>query len=116
MATDASFIDYLRDQIGAAGAIEFKKMFGEYAVYCDGKVVALVCDDQLFLKPTAAGRAALGSVVEAPPYPGAKPYFLVQDRLDDRATMIEAIRLTAAALPAPKPKPAKARKTSKPAR
>lgn len=114
MATDASFIDYLRDQIGTAGVVEFKKMFGEYAVYCDGKVVALACDNQLFLKPTDAVRALLGQVVEAPPYLGAKPYFLVQERLDERATMIEAIRLTAAALPAPKPKPAKRAKAAKP--
>jgi len=25
-------------------------MFGEYALYCGDKVVALVCDDQLFVK------------------------------------------------------------------
>lgn len=104
MASDASFIDYVRDQIGAAGAIEFRKMFGEYAVYCDGKVVALVCDNQLFLKPTAAGRAALGAVVEAPPYPGAKPYFLVQEQLDDRMTITDLVRRTADELPLPRPK------------
>lgn len=115
MASDASFIDYLRDQLGAAGALEFKKMFGEYAVYCDGKVVALVCDNQLFIKPTQAGRAALEPVVEAPPYPGAKPHFLVQEQLDDRAAMSHAIRITAAELPAPRPKPPKPPKARKPA-
>ncbi|MEF9942851.1 MAG: TfoX/Sxy family protein, partial [Burkholderiaceae bacterium] len=71
MASDSSFVDYVRDQIGAAGHIEFKKMFGEYAVYCDSKVVALICNNQLFLKPTVAARALLNPVVEAPPYPGA---------------------------------------------
>jgi TfoX/Sxy family transcriptional regulator of competence genes len=32
-------------------------MFGEYGLYSSGKMVALVCDDALYVKPTAAGRA-----------------------------------------------------------
>jgi hypothetical protein len=31
---------------------------GEYAIYCNGKVVALVCDNQLFVKPTEAAQDA----------------------------------------------------------
>ena len=59
MATNAEFIQYVCDQIGGAGAISVRKMFGEYAVYRNGKVVALVCDNQFFLKPTAAGRSLI---------------------------------------------------------
>ena len=47
MASDKSFVDFVVDQIENAGQITYKKMFGEYAVYCNGKVVALVCDNQL---------------------------------------------------------------------
>lgn len=50
-------------------------MFGEYALYCDGKTVALICDDQLFIKPTVSGHAYIGAVAEGFPYPGAKPWF-----------------------------------------
>ena len=57
MATNADFMEYVREQIGAAGEVAFRKMFGEYAVYLGGKVVALLCDNQFYLKPTAAGRA-----------------------------------------------------------
>lgn len=67
MASDRSFIDFLLDQMGNAGSISQKKMFGEYAIYCNGKVVALVCDNQLFLKPTESGRKYIGEPVEAPP-------------------------------------------------
>ena len=28
-------------------------MLGEYVIYCNNKVVALVCDNKLFVKPTA---------------------------------------------------------------
>ena len=44
MATDQEFVDFLADQMEGAGDISFKKMFGEYALYCDGKVVATVRD------------------------------------------------------------------------
>ena len=104
MATDLEFMEFLADQMAGAGEIAYKKMFGEYAVYCGGKVVALVCDNQLFVKPTAAGRAYVGAPVEAPAYPGAKNSFLIEDAFEDRAWISELIRITAKDLPAPKPK------------
>ena len=85
-------------------------MFGEYALYLDEKVVALVCDDQLFLKPTYEARAFLGKVRLASPYPGAKDYFLLVDELDDPDLLREVVLVTARALPEPKPKVAKSAK------
>jgi TfoX/Sxy family transcriptional regulator of competence genes len=104
MASDLSFVEYLCDQMAGAGQVSFRKMFGEYAIYCDRKVVALVCDNQLFVKPTEGGRARLGKVVEAPPYPGAKPHFLMAGQIDDEELMMQVIQITARELPMPKPK------------
>ena len=109
MATDLEFMEFLADQMAGAGEISYRKMFGEYAVYLDGKVVALVCDNQLFVKPTAAGRAFIGAPVEAPAYPGAKNFFLIEDAFEDREWISELIRITARDLPAPKPKKPKRR-------
>ena len=109
MATDLEFMEFLADQMAGAGEISYRKMFGEYAVYLDGKVVALVCDNQLFVKPTAAGRAFIGAPVEAPAYPGAKNSFLIEDAFEDREWISELIRITARDLPAPKPKKPKRR-------
>ena len=81
MASDLSFVEFVVDQMENAGVITYRKMFGEFTVYCDGKVVALICDNQLFIKPTHAGRSFIGDVVEAPPYPGAKNSFLVEDKI-----------------------------------
>ena len=82
-----------------------KKMFGEYALYLDDKLFALVCDDTLFVKPTEATQALTAGLDQAPPYPGAKPSFLVPaDRCSDTAWLSELARATADALPAPKPK------------
>jgi len=77
-------------------------MFGEYGIWREGKVVALVCDDQLFVKPTAPGRALAADAIEAPAYPGAKPSLLIDaERWDDREWLAALIVATADALPAP---------------
>jgi TfoX/Sxy family transcriptional regulator of competence genes len=104
MASNLDFVDYVMEQLGNANHITYKKMFGEYAVYCDGKVVALICDNQLFVKITDAGKEFVGSLTQAPPYPGAKPHFLIEDKLEDRAWLTELITLTCHELPEPKVK------------
>lgn len=104
MASDRDFVEYVSGQMEGGGAVTYRKMFGEYAVYVDGKVVALVCDNQLFVKPTARGREFAGDVVEAPPYPGAKPYLLIDSGLEDRQWLSQLAGITASELPAPKPK------------
>jgi TfoX/Sxy family transcriptional regulator of competence genes len=104
MASDLSFVEYVCEQMSTAGSIAFRKMFGEYAIYCEGKVVALVCDNRLFVKRTSAGRDFIGQVVEAPPYPGAKDHFLVGEELEDRVWLSNLVRLTEQELPAPKPR------------
>jgi TfoX/Sxy family transcriptional regulator of competence genes len=104
MASDAGFVEFVCEQLREVGGVSSRKMFGEYAIYVGGKVVALVCDDRLFLKPTDAGRALLGDPIEAPPYPGAKPYFVIDEHIDDADFLAALVRATEAAVPAPKPK------------
>ena len=55
MATDLSFVEYVREQAGLEHRLTHRKMFGEYALYLEGRVVAFVCDNQVFIKPTEAG-------------------------------------------------------------
>ena len=105
MATDPDLVVFLVDQMSAAGAVSAKPMFGEYGLYCDGKMVAMACDGRLYVKPTIGGRAFAGDVDEAPPYPGAKPCLLIDaDRWDDADWLAELIRLSTAELPLPKSK------------
>lgn len=104
MASDQRFVDFIIDQVNSSGRVTYKKMFGEYGLYFDIKLFALVCDNKLLIKPTTAGRAFIGNVVEAPPYPGAKPSFLIEDKLEDADWLNELIRLTVEELPEPKPK------------
>ena len=110
MASDLEFVKFAVDQMAGAGTLSYRRMFGEYAVYCDGKVVALICDNQLFVKPTEPGRAFIGDVVEAPAYPGARLSFLIEENLEDSGWIRELIMLTADALPLPKDRKKKNKK------
>jgi len=104
MASDKGFVEFIAGQIENAGLITYKKMFGEYAIYSDGIVVALICDDKLFVKPTEGGRKFIGNAVEAPAYPGAKLSFLIEDKFEDREWISELIKITAKEIPLAKPK------------
>lgn len=85
MASDLKFVEFVVDQLEDDRAVTYKMMFGEFGLYSDGKLFALVCDDQLFVKPTEGGRAFIGDVVEAPPYPGAKQRLLLGDEIEKAA-------------------------------
>lgn len=104
MPTRPGTVDHIREQSGLGSRIRSRAMFGEYGLYLDGKVIGLVCDDTLFLKPTEAGRALLATPVEAPPYEGAKVHWRIDELLDDSERLQALFLATAAALPAPKPK------------
>ena len=106
MATDPGFIDYVLEQADFGARLTHKRMFGEYALYLDDKVVAFACDNSLFLKPTAQGRAALPTVTPGKPYPEAKDYYVLDEFLDDAPLLQRLLLVTADALPMPKPKKA----------
>lgn len=102
MASQQELVQYIADQCGGAGEITVKKMFGDYGIYCDGKIFGLICDDRLYIKPTDAGRKVLRKETLQPPYDGAKPYFLIED-IDDRDYLSSLVRETYRELPMPKP-------------
>ena len=106
MATKVSTIEYIEDQLAEVPEVHSRKMFGEYALYVGDKVVALVCDDELFVKMTAEGREFVGEKCEErPAYPGAKASMWIDaDMVDDHSWLCELIRITAEVLPEPKPK------------
>ena len=108
MASDREFVTYVCEQLRGAGDVYSKRMFGDAAVYLQDKVVALVCNNQLFIKATEPGRAKIGVPIEAPPFPGATNWFLMAD-LDDPEFLVDIVRATADALPVPKLKAKKAR-------
>lgn len=89
---------------GLGSRLSYKNMFGEYALYLDGKVVALACDDSLYIKPSKAASSLAPDLPQGPPYPGAKDYPIADALLDDPDALRRLIEATAALMPLPKPR------------
>ena len=107
MASTQQFVDFVLDQIVGSGTIHAKKMFGEYGIYANEKIFGLICDDTLYLKSTESGRNYMGEIIEASPYPGAKPHLKITDQIEDSKWLSELVRITVNELPIPKPKKSK---------
>lgn len=110
MATDSTFLQHVAALAGLGSRLSYRKMFGEYALYLDGKVVAFACDNSLFIKPSAAAARLAPELPLAPPYPGAKDYPVADALLDEPDALRALIVETAALMPPPKEKkPARAK-------
>jgi TfoX/Sxy family transcriptional regulator of competence genes len=107
-------MDFLLDVLSDSQQVSSRRMFGEYCLYYAGRPVGLVCDGQLFLKPSEAGRRLMKEPDEGAPFPGARPHLRISpDLWDDRSWMNTLVRATFDNLPPSKqPKPRTAAKTS----
>jgi TfoX/Sxy family transcriptional regulator of competence genes len=66
-------------------------------------MIGQVNENILYIKVTDAGAEIVRSPETAPPYPGAKPAFVVTGAdLDDDQYLSQLARVTSASVPAPK--------------
>ena len=103
MSSRIEYVEFVMDQMRGAGNITCRKMFGEYGLYCGGKIFAVVCDDQLYIKITKAGKEVCPGLSEAPPSEGAKNYLLMDD-VEDKELLTKLVAATCRELPEPKKK------------
>jgi len=103
MSTQVSTLNFLLDQLKDLEGVRSLKMFGEYTLYLEDKIPALLCDDQLFIKITKKGEEFLGEgYPKGHPYPGAKLYFSIgADVLENPEKLIFLLKITAQEIPAP---------------
>jgi TfoX/Sxy family transcriptional regulator of competence genes len=106
MATTQSTIDFILDQLNSLGNVSVRKMFGEYALYCGGKVVGLVCNNTLFIKITEPGKKFVGEYYqEGFAYKGAKVSMLIEGGLiEDDEWLSKLVGITAENIDFPKKK------------
>lgn len=105
MASSKQTAAHVLDRLGHPGRFTVRSMFGEFALYADGKPVAFICDDQLFVKILPES-AALGARCErAPAYPGSKDYYLVPEEvIDPDGELPRSLLRISESLPLPKPR------------
>ena len=106
MASSAEYAGFIAELCGGAGEITYRKMFGEYGLYCGGKLFGTVEDNQFYVKITDASRALMPDAEIAEPHKGAR-YFLVT-RTEEPEFLAELVKRMCGELPEPKPKKPKA--------
>lgn len=98
--SNPNLVQYIVDQAAKAGEMRARKMFGDYALYCDDKVVGLICDNYLYLKPFAQLKPLLLDEDRQmqPPYDGAKPHYVITN-VDDADYLSLLVRTVAKNIP-----------------
>ena len=107
MASSLSYVEFVLEQMSGAGEMSYRRMFGEYGLYCDGKYFGCICNDRVLIKITPAGEALVPDCPRGIPYEGGGEMLLPD--VEDRETLTALARATCAALPEKKSrkKPAK---------
>lgn len=109
MASSLDYVQYVASQLSGAGVITYKKLFGEYGLWCGGKFFGTVEDNQFYVKETDEGRLLLPDAELAAPHGGQPCMYLVED-LDDAEFLSKLVVTTCKELPEPKVKAPKKRK------
>lgn len=107
MATTADFIEYVCEQIRGAGAIRYRKMFGEYMVYVNDKPILLVCDNIVYVKELECIANKMQDADRGFPYDGAKEHYILD--IDDAEFSKEIVCILEPVTSLPKPKKKKAK-------
>jgi len=105
MASDIEYVNFVCEQAAKAGTIRFKKMFGDYLVYCDNKPVLLICDNTVYIKILPEITEILGDAEQGYPYIGAKLHYVLD--IDNKELVVLIVRKLAELLPLPKKKTTK---------
>jgi DNA transformation protein len=105
MATQKEIVEFILEKLRNRERFSVRAMFGEYALYADKKVVALICNDQMYVKILPQSIELESICEKAPPYPGAKLHYLVEeDQLTKEVYLSDILFDIADALPIPKKK------------
>lgn len=98
MATDLSYIQFVCEQLRGEET-QYKKMFGEYMVYVEGKPVLLVCDNTVFVKQHEALKDLLSQADKGYPYDGAKEHYVLDIEDTDLVEKVVAVLKEVTPLP-----------------
>jgi len=110
MATQRETIEFILGKLRDRSRFTTRAMFGEYALYADDKMVALVCDDLLYVKILPASRDLEAQCEKGEPYPRAKPHYIVEEGQLSTITNLPAIlSAVGASIPEKKTKPKRQR-------
>lgn len=101
MATDLNYIQFVCEQLQGENPT-YKKMFGEYMVYVDGKPVLTVCDNTVFVKKYQELETLMINADCGYPYDGAKEHYILD--IENQELTQKVIQILKQVTPLPKPR------------
>lgn len=102
MATSKEYIEFVCEQLQGINGVTYKKMFGEYMVYVQGKPLLLVCDNTVMIKKLPELAALMQGAPEDFPYEGAKLHYVLD--IENRELTRKAVEVLSQCIPLPKKK------------
>ena len=99
MATELCYIQFVTEQLRGEEAT-YKKMFGEYMVYVDGKPIFTVCDNTVFVKEVKELEELLKDADRGSPYEGAKEHYILD--IENSELVEEVVKILKEVIPLPK--------------
>ena len=102
MATSIEYIEFVCEQLRGDCDITYKKMFGDYTVYANGKPILLVCDNTVFVKKLPALADLLDGAPCGFPYDGAKEHYILD--IENSELTAEVVAVLEKITPLPKKK------------
>jgi hypothetical protein len=79
MATQKETVEFILEKLRGPARFTVRAMFGEYALYADGKVAGLVCDNLLYIKILPASRELEAICEKGHPFPGARLHYIIDE-------------------------------------
>lgn len=103
MSTSSEYLEFILEQLSGLDSITHKKMMGEYIIYYQGRIAALLCDERMLIKPVPSAIKMMPDADYEPPYEGAKDMLLC-DNVDDKDFLEKLFKTIYPELPEPKKK------------
>ena len=91
MATTQDYIAYVCERLPECGDVRYRKMFGEYMVYINDKLLLTVCDNTVFVRKLPELAALMADAAVGCPYDGAKEHYILD--IDDSALTAQVIAI-----------------------
>lgn len=112
MATSPAYAQFVENLFSGMDGFSMRRMFGEYAIYLQGRVLGFLADEQILLQDTPTARQLLPDAERRELFPGSKQFIVFAD--EGNAHLLKSVSQAMwEELPLPKPRRSKKKTTEK---
>ena len=103
MATSRDYALFVENLFRGVDGFSMKRMFGEYGIYLQGRVLGFLCDEQILLQDTPTARKLLPNAERKELFPGSKLFIIFSDE-GNHHLLQSVAQVMWEELPVPKPR------------